>query len=223
MNKSIHFLVDKIFSHCEYPPRLTDGKSVWAELFIDSEDNLCVQGFENYIPLVKASEITQYRLEDEYMVYIMAEFESCPLVIGFACCDTGIHSLSFKIYGMFSISASSSFEISDYLENGKLHDTFTHIDPDKQEDCETAINILASWRKQPTDVLLSKVGKRPQITEQVLELIDAWEEKASISKRKCFQEIGKLMAENGIKSFEDAVDIDIAECYVNWFNEYKNE
>lgn len=223
MAKPAQFLKDTLFPQCKYPPRLVYGKSVWAELLIDSDDKLCFAGHDNYIPTIKMSEITDYAIEDDYDIYIMAKFESQPIVIAFCCADTGILSLNFWRYGSFSISFSGSCDISDYRDGGKLHKTFIHIDPDKEEDYVTVCKILASWRNQPTTSLLSKIGKVPHISDQVLKIFYEWEGEGRISKKKYFQKISKLMADNGIKSLEDAVDVDIAECYIEWFNEYKVE
>ena len=217
MDKSAQFLKDTILSQCEYPPRLTYGKSVWAELFIDEEDDLCIQGFENYFPLFKTSEITSFNVESNHKVYIMAEIGYRPLVVAFAAFDTGIHSINSILYGSFSISASSSREIGDYREDGKLHKTFSHIDPDKEEDCEIAAKILAAWSGKPSSSFLSRIGKKPDISDQVLEIIDEWENRGLITEQGCFQKVSKLMADNGIKSLEDAVNIDIADFYVKKF------
>ena len=223
MKDSVRFLKETILSQCKYPPRLVYGKSVWAELFIDSEDYLCIQGSKNYIPTIKMSEITGFGVEDNYGIYILAEYEFRPIVIGFACFDTGIRSFSHVLYGSFSISASGSREIRDYQDGGELRHTFSHIDPDREADCETAISILASWRKQPAKELMSNIGLVPDISDQVLKILDDWETQRRISKQKCFQKISKLMADNGIESLEDAVNIDIAKCYIEWFDEYKTK
>lgn len=214
-------LLTRALQQCEYPPCLANGKSVWADLFIDKFDYLCFAGFEQYLQTIKMSEIIDV-VEDQYNILIFSQCEAGIVVLGFFCGDTGVYSLSERIYGRFSIGLLKEEDLNNFKSRDKLLTVVEHIDPDKESDCLNVKSLLKNSGKHTQESEKNIIGIVPHISDQVAKWIVAWEDDGTITKEECFNKIWKLMIDHDINNLEHATDFDIAECYIESFAKYRN-
>ena len=212
-----NMLIDAL-KQCKYPPDLVEGKSVWSGIFIDELGYLCFAGHEKYIQTIDVNMISDVFFDDQD-IFILAQQKNKKIIIAFFCSDCGIRSISWRIYGHFSVCLSEENDPHRFVSKNRdmWIQNFEHIDLDREEDIIRVATLLNEWKGNSDEIIVRNV---PDTNDQVLQLLNDWEDLEEITKEECFERIYKLMTDNGIKYLEHAVDFDIAEYYIDCLEEY---